>query len=83
MVNTYSDRRDKFGLFPVSMPSRRAEDHIRELCAKIVVSNDSKEVELMLVQLRSAIHQFIGRLRLNAVTILNACESPQERRKLS
>lgn len=66
----------------MSKHSRRAEDRIRELCAKVIASKDSDELNVLLPELRSAIHQAIERLRMKAVVALSGCGNlPNERRK--
>lgn len=52
--------------------SRRLEDRIRELCAKIVVSKDQDELNLILPELKTAIHQAIERVRIKAVAVLGS-----------
>jgi hypothetical protein len=42
---------------------RRLEDRIRQLCAQAVTATNLAEVEVILEQLRTAIHEHIGRLR--------------------
>jgi uncharacterized coiled-coil protein SlyX len=51
--------------------SRRLDDRIRELCAKVATSKDSEEVNLILPELQTAIHQAIQRLRLRAVAVMS------------
>jgi len=64
--------------------SRRLDDRIRELCAKVVASKNADELEVMLPELRSAIHQAIEGLRTRSVAILSGRHDfPGERRKLS
>jgi hypothetical protein len=41
----------------------RLEDRIRSLCAKALVTEDDKELSLLLGELRKALHQHIERLR--------------------
>ena len=66
----------------MSNHSRRAEDRIRELCAKVIASKDSDELEILLTELRSAIHQAIQRVRMKAVVALSGRgDLPNERRK--
>ena len=68
----------------MSTRSRRLDDHIRELCAKVVASQDSEELNRILPELKIALHQSIERLRTRAVAILTAPRSfPNERRKIS
>lgn len=42
---------------------RRLEDRLRELCTQAVATTNLAEAELILQQLRAAIHEHIGRLR--------------------
>jgi hypothetical protein len=55
----------------MSVNSRRVDDRIRELCAKVASSNDTEEVNLIFPELQSAIHQAIHRLRLRAVAVMS------------
>jgi hypothetical protein len=41
----------------------RLEDRIRSLCSKALVTEDDKELSLLLDELRKALHQHIERLR--------------------
>jgi hypothetical protein len=62
--------------------SRRLEDRIRELCARVVAAKSFDELNLILPELRSAIHQAIQRVRLRAAAILAKPDNlPVERRK--
>lgn len=67
----------------MSLRSRRLDDRIRELCAKVVASRDEKELQVILPELKSAIHQSIGRVRMQAVAVLSGrSDLPNERRKI-
>ena len=57
--------------FTVSTRSRRVDDRIKELCARLVASKDSDDVNLILPELRAALHQSIERLRIRAVAVLS------------
>ena len=71
------------GLY-MSTRSRRLDDRIRELCAKVVASKDSEALTRILAELTVALHQSIERLRTRAIAILTAPKSfPDERRKIS
>ena len=45
------------------MPMRRMEDKIRRLSGRLLASKDDKELRLILVELRDALHQHIERIR--------------------
>jgi hypothetical protein len=47
---------------------RRMEDKIRQLCEQATAEEDSAKLGRILVELRSAIHQHIGRLRTKLAT---------------
>lgn len=66
----------------MSLPLRRVDDRIRDLCAK-AVDADSGELNFILPQLRAAVHQAIERLRLRAAAVMSGREVPSERRKIS
>lgn len=55
---------------------RRMEDKIRDLCEQAVAEKDPAELHSILVKLRDALHQQIGRLR----TKLSAYPVARERR---
>jgi len=67
----------------MSSHSRRLDDRIRELCAKVAASKDPEELHLILPELKSTIHQAIEGLRLRAVAVLSKGhrDFPNERRK--
>jgi hypothetical protein len=68
----------------MSTHSRRLEDHIRELCAKIAASEKSDDVPPMIAELRAALHQAVERLRTRAAAALSRqTEYPEDRRKTS
>lgn len=67
----------------MSRESRRLDDRIRHLCAKVAVSTDPGELALLLPELKAAIHEAVERLRIRAVAILGGSRVfPPERRKL-
>jgi hypothetical protein len=55
----------------MSVRSRRLDDRIRELCARVASSKDAEEVNLILPELQSALHQAIQRLRLRTVAVMS------------
>ncbi len=68
----------------MSSHSRRLEDRIREMCAKVAASRDQDELNLILPELKTAIHQAIERVRIKAVAVLGSSRAlPNERRKIS
>ena len=68
----------------MSTHSRRLEDHIRELCAKIVASQKSDNAHPMIAELRAALHQAVERLRTRAAAVLSSHTGyPEDRRKRS
>lgn len=61
--------------------SRRLEDHIRDLCAQIIAAPES-ELEPVLSELKSALHEHSIKLRKLAAEKLTGVEpSPSDRRK--
>jgi hypothetical protein len=65
------------------MPSRRLEDRIRELCAKATTTKDQQELEIILTELRSAMHEALQRVRRRAIAILDIHSAkPRERRNI-
>jgi len=63
--------------------SRRIHDRIWDLSARVAVSKDPAELERILPELRSAIHQAIERLRIRSLAILRGRpDVPIERRKI-
>jgi hypothetical protein len=65
------------------MPSRRLEDRIRELCAKATATKDQQELEIILTELRSAMHEALQRVRRRAIAILDIHSAkPSERRNI-
>jgi nitrogen-specific signal transduction histidine kinase len=67
----------------MSSHSRRLEDRIRELCARVAASKDQDELNLILPELNTAIHQVIERVRIKAVAVLGSSRAlPNERRKI-
>ena len=70
-------------LFVMSRESRRLDDRIRHLCARVAASTEPGELELILPELKSAIHEAIERLRVRAIAIFSGCQDvPPDRRKL-
>jgi hypothetical protein len=67
----------------MSTRSRRLNDHIHELSAKIAASKKSDNVHPMIAELRTALHQFVERLRVRAAATLSHSEHPEDRRKTS
>ena len=68
----------------MSKQSRRLDDRIRQLCAKVVASKDADELHLVLPELKSAIHEAVERLRIRAIAMLTGRSSfPDDRRKIS
>lgn len=70
--------------------SRRLEDRIRDLCARVVEAKNQDELNLVLPQLKTAIHQAIERVRTRAVAVLSSTSPsttsralPKDRRKIS
>jgi hypothetical protein len=65
------------------MPSRRLEDRIRELCAKATATKDQQALEIILTELRSAMHEALQRVRTRAIAILDIrYAQPSERRNI-
>ena len=63
------------------VPFRRLEDHIKDLCAKIVAVRES-ELQPVLSELKSALHKHNTKLRRLAAEKLTGLEPPpSERRK--
>jgi hypothetical protein len=74
---------DRPVFFVMSRESRRLDDRIRHLCARVADSGDPGELELLLPELKSAIHEAIERLRVRAIAILSGGRDlPPDRRKL-
>jgi len=65
-----------------SVPSRRLDDRIRELCSKALTAPDS-ELDAILSSLQSALHDHNARLRKLAAKKLVRAENgqPQDRRR--
>ncbi len=57
------------------MPSRRLDEHIRDLCAKVVNARDI-ELEAAIAQLNSALREHSIRLRKMAAEKLTGAEPP-------
>lgn len=60
--------------------ARRLEDRIRDLCAKAVAAG-SGELNPILSELKSALHEQTQRLRTMAATLRSPREFPPERRR--
>jgi hypothetical protein len=61
--------------------NRRLEDRIRELCALAVAACHDDERDLILAELRSALHEHTGRLkRKAALKLVEHQDGFQERR---
>jgi hypothetical protein len=68
----------------MSKQSRRLDDRIRQLCAKVVAAKDSDELHMVLPELKSAIHESVERLRIRAIAVLTGRPAfPADRRKIS
>lgn len=65
----------------MSMPTRRLDDRIREMCARVVALKDCDDLDPILEELRAALHQSIERLRMRAVAVLGGRRDFEERRK--
>jgi hypothetical protein len=66
----------------MSKQSRRLDDRIRKLCAKVASSRDPDELNEALPELKSAIHEAIERLRNRAAVVLSGRRDvPPDRRK--
>jgi len=64
---------------PLGMPSRRLDDRIRELCAKVVAATE-EEVEPAISELQAALREHTSRLRKLAVTKLTGVLSSRNNR---
>jgi hypothetical protein len=60
------------------MPSRRLEDRIRELCAKVIVARE-EEVGPAITDLKAALHEHNARLRKLAAAKLTRLETTESR----
>jgi hypothetical protein len=60
------------------MPSRRLEDRIRELCAKVIVAHE-EDVGPAIAELKCALHEHNDRLRKLAATKLTRLEASHTR----
>ena len=66
---------------PYRVPSRRIDDHIRDLCAKVAHS-DGNDYEPTLSELKAALREHADRLRKMAVQSLAKKAAPfKDRRK--
>jgi len=66
----------------MSVPARRLDDRIRELCSEAVATDNSQEAAPILAELRSSLYQYTYRLRGRAAAILaGGSDFPIERRK--
>lgn len=61
------------------MPTRRLDDRIRELCARITEASNG-ELEGVLQELLGAVHEKVERLRNLAVRQLVGGKTPKDRR---
>jgi hypothetical protein len=67
----------------MSVPARRLDDRIRELCSEAVATDNSQEAAPILAELRSSLYQYTDRLRGRAAAILTGgSDFPIERRRL-
>ncbi|GEM_PF-3423603 len=64
------------------MHSRRLDDRIRELCAKLA-STEHHDVNQILSELKAALHESIERLRIRVAGVLSGRRNFQDRRKAS
>jgi hypothetical protein len=63
-----------------AVPSRRLEDRIRELCARAVIAQ-GPELDQTLLDLQSALHEHIARLRrMTATKLVGDGEEKKQRR---
>jgi hypothetical protein len=66
----------------MAVPSRRLEDHIRTLCARIAASDNRDEWIGLLPELQTAIHEAIARVRFRLLAVFDGSVSRHpERRK--
>jgi hypothetical protein len=63
------------------MHSRRLDDRIRELCARLVASTEHHDVNQILSELKVALHESIERLRIRVAGALSGRRDFQDRRK--
>jgi len=63
--------------------SRRLEDTIRELCTRAVNARDFEEVTAICSELRSALNQYVNRLRVRAAGYSPPPERRSEANELS
>jgi hypothetical protein len=61
--------------------SRRLDDRIRELCARLIHLKEHDDLDLILPELKAALHQSIERLRIRAAGALSGYRDFTERRK--
>lgn len=61
------------------MHSRRLEDRIRELCARVVDADD-EDFEPLINNLKASLREHTGRLREFAATNLTRLKTPQQKR---
>lgn len=66
----------------MSVPARRLDDRIRELCSEAVATDNSQAAAPILAELRSSLCEYTLRLRGRAAAILiGGSDFPIERRK--
>ena len=83
VVRKKGHRRQQGRAFTVSTRSRRLDDRIRELCARLVASTEHHDVEAILSELKAALHESIERLRKRVAAALSGHRDFQDRRKAS
>jgi hypothetical protein len=67
----------------MSQRSRRLDDRIRDLCAKVIASKGSDELHQILPELRDSIHEATERIRMRAVAILTRSSLVHKERRKS
>ncbi len=65
------------------MHSRRLDDRIRKLCARLVASTEHHDVDHILSEVRPALHESIERLRMRVAVALSGCRDFQDKGKAS
>jgi hypothetical protein len=67
----------------MAAPSRRLDDHIRTLCARIAASDNGDEWIGLLPELQTTVHEAIARLRFRLLAVFDGPVSKHpERRKI-
>lgn len=65
------------------MASRRLNDHIRELCGKVINAKDD-ELEAVLTELKTALHEHTAKLRkLAAKTLIGTLPTTDRRARIA